>query len=227
VPPFLPYERKGDEIWGRGSVDAKGSVVAQIIAVESLIAQGKIAEGDVALLYVVGEENGGGGMRAANSLGLSWESVIFGEPTDLKLVSGHKGSMSFILRAKGKAGHSGYPEEGKNAIDLLVKGLTALHSLELPSSKRLGESTLNIGKIEGGVAANVIPEDASATVMIRVAASSPENILKLVGKAVHEASPELVVEYLRGLGPVAIDSDIDGERFSTVHETILTRLFRI
>lgn len=82
VPPFWPYKIRGSEIWGRGSVDAKGSVASQIAAVESLLETSTIKEGDVALLYVVGEENGGHGMRAANDLGLTWETVIFGEPTE-------------------------------------------------------------------------------------------------------------------------------------------------
>jgi len=65
VPPFWEYERKGEEIWGRGTVDAKGSVATQIIAFEELREKGKIAEGDVALLFVVGEEQGGDGMKKA------------------------------------------------------------------------------------------------------------------------------------------------------------------
>jgi acetylornithine deacetylase len=63
VPPFWEYERKGEEIWGRGTVDAKGSVAAQIIAVEELRKKGKLGEGDVGLLFVVGEETGGDGMK--------------------------------------------------------------------------------------------------------------------------------------------------------------------
>lgn len=212
VPPFFPYERKGDEIWGRGSADAIGSVATQIIAVESLLAEGRIAEGDVSLLYVVGEEYDGKGMRAANDLGLSWESVIFGEPTGLKLVAGHKGGMGITLRAKGTAGHSSYPELGQNAIDLLVRGLSALQEVEFPRSEKFGETTLNIGRIDGGVAANVIPADAFAVGLIRVAAGTPEEILKLVEDAVHKVSPELVVEYKGGRGPVVIDDDIEGEK---------------
>ena len=61
VPPFWEYARQGDEIWGRGSVDAKGSVATQIMAFEDLREKGKIGEGDVGLLFVVGEETGGEG----------------------------------------------------------------------------------------------------------------------------------------------------------------------
>jgi hypothetical protein len=61
VPPFWEYARQGDEIWGRGSVDAKGSIATQITAFEELREKGKIREGDVGLLFVVGEETGGEG----------------------------------------------------------------------------------------------------------------------------------------------------------------------
>ncbi|KAK3389288.1 hypothetical protein B0H63DRAFT_556482 [Podospora didyma] len=210
VPPYWPYERRGDEIWGRGTVDAKGSVAAQIIAVESLVKENRVSEGDVALLFVVGEEVGGPGMREVNDLGLSWEAVIFGEPTELKLGRGHKGAMGFNVTAKGKAGHSGYPELGKNAISVLVRALYALDELELPSSDRFGNSTLNIGEIQGGVAGNVIAEDAFAVVMVRVAAGTPQSILELIEKAVRAASPDAKVVFGGGIGPVALDYDIEG-----------------
>ncbi|ETS75460.1 hypothetical protein PFICI_12404 [Pestalotiopsis fici W106-1] len=210
VPPYWPYERKGDEIWGRGSVDAKGSVAAQVVAVESLLRDAEIGDGDVALLFVVGEEKSGEGMRVANGLGLSWEAVVFGEPTELKLASGHKGGGVFTIKAKGKAGHSGYPEQGTNAIDLLIKGLAALQQLQLPWSDEFGNTTLNVGTIQGGVASNVIPQDASATVSSRVAAGSAEDLEKLVRQVVLGASPDLEIDFAGGRGPVPIDHDIKG-----------------
>lgn len=158
VPPFWPWEKRGDEIWGRGSVDAKASVATQIKAVEELIDAKEIGEGDVALLFVVGEETGGDGMRKANDLGLSWNTVIFGEPTELKLASGHKGILHLTIKAKGRAGHSGYPELGRNANNMLISALYAIQNAEFPSSTKYGNTTLNIGRMNGGVAANVIGE---------------------------------------------------------------------
>lgn len=117
-------------------MDAKGSVASQIIAVEELLAAGKIEEGDIALLFVVGEERGGDGMKKANELGLKWETCIFGEPTELKLASGHKGIMSVNIKAKGKAGHSGYPELGRSANAMLIPALNALLNMELPWSEK-------------------------------------------------------------------------------------------
>jgi acetylornithine deacetylase len=196
VPPFWKYERVGDEIWGRGSVDAKASVASQIIAVEEMLAAGTIEEGDVSLLYVVGEEVGGDGMKKANGLGLTWETVIFGEPTELKLASGHKGIISVEITAKGKAGHSGYPELGKNANAMLVPALYELLKLELPYSEKYGNTTLNIGRVEGGVAANVIAEDANK---------------KIILDAIEKTGEELDVRFNGGYGPVYIDSDVPGK----------------
>ena len=105
-------------------MDAKGSVASQIIAANSLLAGKRIHPDDVAFLYVVGEETGGDGMRAANDLKLKPKSIIFGEPTEGKLASGHKGMLSFKLTAKGKAAHSGYPWLGLSANEVLVDVLT-------------------------------------------------------------------------------------------------------
>ena len=219
VPPYWPYERRpasasspdgSDELWGRGTVDAKGSVAALVTAVEQLHLSGATAEGDVAILVDVGEERGGDGIRAANDLGLAWEAVIFGEPTRNKLARGHKGALGFNMTAHGIAGHSSYPDLGANAIDLLVRGLAALASVPLPWSDAFGNTTLNVGTISGGVAVNVIPAQAMASVSVRVAASTPEDIEKLIAAAVLAAEPTLELDFSYGIGPVSTDYDVEG-----------------
>lgn len=214
VPPYWPYDnRENNQIWGRGSVDAKGCVATQIQAVEELLATGEIAGRDVALLFVVGEEIGGDGMRKANDLGLSWETVIFGEPTELKLASGHKGSLGFNIKATGKAGHSGYPWLGENANSMLIPALVALDRLELPSSKKYGNTTLNIGKMEGGVAGNVIAETAKAQIQIRIADGSAEKIKDIVVDTITKVDARLELIFLsKGYGPVDIDTDVEGSK---------------
>ncbi|CAK7209713.1 hypothetical protein SCUCBS95973_000533 [Sporothrix curviconia] len=224
VPPFWPYERRSlssdgsdgsDELWGRGTVDAKGSVASLVMAVEQLHLAGSVREaGDVALLVDVGEERGGDGIRAANDLGLAWEAVIFGEPTRNQLARGHKGGLAFNLTAHGVAGHSSYPELGANAIDRLVRGLGALARVPLPWSNAFGNTTLNVGLIHGGVAINVIPELAVASVHVRVAASTPEAIQALIEEAVLAAEPTLRLDFSFGIGPVSTDYDVDG--FETI-----------
>ncbi|KAK4553010.1 hypothetical protein LTR86_009934 [Recurvomyces mirabilis] len=234
VPPFYPYKHENDKnetISGRGSVDAKGSVATQIIAVNKLISASKISPEDVALLYVVGEETGGDGMRKANSLDLKPQTIIFGEPTEGKLASGHKGNLGLILQAKGKAAHSGYPWLGRSANEVLVKVLAALMELgqNLPESDKYGITTFNIGKISGGVAANVVAQDANATVAVRIAEGTPDSIRKEISRAValavqdflkDDMKVEDVIEILytsAGYGPIDIDHDIPGFEAITVN----------
>lgn len=180
VPPYIPYLVNGTEIRGRGTCDAKGSVASQVIAVLDLISKGELKEGQVSLLFVVGEENSGSGMRAASQhLGVNWEIAIFGEPTENKLGVGHKGILLFDIEVFGRASHSGYPELGLSATEILVPILHKLQNLDFPKSDLLGPSTINIGKIEAGVAANVVPAYGKATVSVRIADDLPE-VIRLV-----------------------------------------------
>ncbi|KAK1579240.1 uncharacterized protein LY79DRAFT_523056 [Colletotrichum navitas] len=218
VPPYVPYSRAGDEIRGRGTSDAKGSAAAQITAVEALLASGEVGEGDVALLFVVGEESGGDGMVAANGLGLAWDAVIFGEPTENKLVRAHKGVLAFNMTAVGVAGHSGYPEYGRSAIDLLVRALKKILNTPLPSTEEFGDTTLNIGVVEGGVASNVIAESAAGRASIRAATEDLEGIKDILSEAVSEVTPEYVelVFTVQGL-PVSLDYDVEGFNTTVVN----------
>ncbi len=219
VPPFYPYTlREKENIWGRGSVDAKACVATQITALQQLLASNTISPNDVSLLYVVGEELGGDGMHAVNDLQMKWDTVIFGEPTELKLASGHKGILVFTLTAHGKAGHSGYPWLGKSANHMLISALVALQRIDLPSSEKYGNSTLNIGKINGGVAANVIAETAVADIGIRLAAGDPSIVKQLILDTVKDIDSDIEVTFHgRGYGPVDIDHDIEGFDTMTVN----------
>ncbi|KAK3115948.1 hypothetical protein LTR53_004226 [Teratosphaeriaceae sp. CCFEE 6253] len=232
VPPFYPYKHHKDKtITGRGSVDAKGSVATQIIAVNKLISSGKISPDDIAFLFVVGEEVGGDGMRKANDLGLEPQTIVFGEPTEGKLASGHKGNLMVKLTAKGKAAHSGYPWLGRSANEVLVKALAALMELgqNLPESEKYGLTTLNIGHMEGGVASNVVAQDASAAVAVRIAEGTPEFIKGEITNAVHMAVSSFLDDDMKpgdvidivfpsaGYGPIEIDHDIPGFEAMTVN----------
>ena len=231
VPPFYPYNHNGSIISGRGSVDDKASLAAQLVAVNSLIAAEKLSADDVALLFVVGEETGGDGMRTANELGLKPKVIVFGEPTEGKLVSGHKGNLGLMIRAKGKAAHSGYPWLGRSANEVLTRALAALMELgpNLPRSEKYGVTTINLGKIEGGVAANVVAESASANIAIRIAAGTPDQIKAEITKAVglaletfldDDTNLDDIVELeftSAGYEPIDINHDVPGFDVITVN----------
>ena len=153
-------------------------------------------------------------MKGANDLDLSWDAVIFGEPTELKLVEGHKGMVMFEVAAKGKAAHSGYPWLGESAIEMLVPALAKIMKLELPGSDDVGNTTLNIGWLRGGVATNVVAEDASAKVSVRIGGGTKEEIVRLIREAIMEIDERLELKFTPGYGPVKCDTDIEG--FETI-----------
>jgi acetylornithine deacetylase len=140
-----------------------------IAAAERLAARG---ERRIGLLFLVGEENGSDGARAAADLGPKGRFLINGEPTENRLSIGQKGSLRVDLTAVGRAAHSAYPDEGVSAIAALLDSIERIRTLPLPHDPLLGPSTLNLGLIAGGVAPNVIPPAASAQLLIRTVEST-------------------------------------------------------
>ncbi|DBA04079.1 TPA: hypothetical protein N0F65_009426 [Lagenidium giganteum] len=177
VPPFLPARTDGVKIYGRGSCDAKSLIAAQMIAAQRLVEDGHGE--DVGLLYVVSEETDHSGMKKANELGLTPAHLIVGEPTKNKMIKLQKGILKLRLTKKGVAAHSGYPHLGDSAIDPLIDVLYDLKNENWPSSADLGATTLNIGVIGGGQAANALAEHASAMLMFRLT-EDPDAILERV-----------------------------------------------
>ena len=171
VPPHYSSSEDDEYIYGRGACDSKGILAAQIAAAENLRANGI---SDVGLLFLVDEELGSAGARAANEhpLATSSEYLINGEPTDNRLASGSKGSLRVRIKADGRSAHSAYPEQGESAIDKLLDVLADIRNCSLPSDQFFGETTVNIGTIEGGACANVVAANAEADLQIRLAASS-------------------------------------------------------
>jgi len=215
VPPYYNYTMKdGNEIWGRGCVDAKGSIAAQVTATLALLDEGKIGRGDVSLLFVVGEEVDGLGMTRANDLNLHWKAGIFGEPTELKLVSGHKGMLSGEIKAQGKAAHSGYPWLGESANSKLIRAMAIFDAMALGYSEKYGNTTINIGRIDAGVAANVVPESAKAYFAIRTAVDEVSRMKKEIVNAIGD---EVDVNFAQEYGPVDCDADVDGFETMTVN----------
>ena len=167
VPPYVPLREDADSIHGRGSCDAKGLAAAMVAAAERLAERG---ERRIGLLFLVGEENGSDGARAANELEPKGRFLINGEPTENRLSIGQKGSLRVDLDATGRAAHSAYPDEGVSAIAALLDTIERIRRMPLPADPLLGQSTLNLGLIGGGVAPNVIPPAASAQLLIRTVA---------------------------------------------------------
>ncbi len=165
VPPYVPPRLEGGRLYGRGSSDAKGIAAAMMIAAQRLADAG---EERVDLLFVVGEEKGSPGARAANRLPATSKFLVNGEPTESKLASGCKGAQRVIVRVRGREAHSAYAHLGSSALEPLLDMLPQLRDLVLPVDPILGETTYNIGVLRAGTEANVVPGLAEAEIMIRL-----------------------------------------------------------
>ncbi|CAI7565022.1 unnamed protein product [Penicillium glandicola] len=249
VPPFIPYSlhppasdntenptfnRSNLVIAGRGTVDAKASVAAILFAALETLDSNPNAS--IGLLFDVGEEKSGIGMKHFSNSDLNpapptFHAVIFGEPTELNLVAGHKGSLGFKLVAEGKAAHSGYPWLGKSAVSAILPVLSYLDTLQdvLPEkggllrSEKFGQSTLNIGVVHAGLAGNVVPAHAEASISVRLAAGSPDDTREILRKAVEDVTGGDGSVYLdfgdtkNGAPPQHLDVDVDGFDVITVN----------
>lgn len=201
VPPHIISSEDAEQIYGRGSCDAKGIIAAQIFAAQNLRSSGF---DEIALLFTVDEEMASAGAVVANEHGWANECryLINGEPTDNLLAIGTKGSLRFTLTTSGRAAHSAYPEQGESAIEKLLDVLAALRKCDWPVDDFFGQTTCNIGVISGGTKPNVIPAAAAAEVQMRLV-TEVEPIKETISDAV---AGRAQIEYSSEHAPVRLMS---------------------
>ncbi len=190
VPPFIPSSEDHENIYGRGSCDAKGIIAAQIAACQRLRKEGAA----VGMLFVVGEERDSLGAKIANESAPGSRFLINGEPTENKIAAASKGALRVQLTASGKMAHSAYPELGESAIEKLLAALERLRRMELPVNPEVGFCTMNIGVIEGGRAPNVIADQARAHLLYRLVGPSQELRRQITATVAGLAEAEFVLE---------------------------------
>lgn len=176
VGPYVGSWEDDATLFGRGACDAKGILAAMIVALCGLRDRG---ERRVGLLALVGEEVDSIGARAATALAGSTTHVVVGEPTEGRMAVGHKGALAVTLRAKGRAAHSGYPELGSSAVHALLDALADVRSASWGSGAALGDATVNVGTLEGGVAPNVLAPSAEARLLIRLVGPGCDGVARL------------------------------------------------
>ena len=159
VPPYSA-EIIDDAIWGRGSVDIKGPLAAQVYGVGLLKKLGLQPAGDVFVTAVVMEEIGGIGTQALLET-VRTDVAVVGEPTNLNIARGHRGRVELIARVRGRAAHASAPERGVNPHYDLARFLLAVEKLEMRSSPDFGHSSIAPTLYETDqISANVIPGEA-------------------------------------------------------------------
>ncbi|MBO0662550.1 acetylornithine deacetylase [Jiella sp. MQZ9-1] len=169
-----------DRLIGRGAVDMKGFVAAVLSAVPQLVCMDLERPIHIALSY--DEEAGCRGVphliEKLPTLCAPPVGCIVGEPSGLVPVLRHKGKAALRIAAKGLSGHSSRPDLGQNAIHALLPTLGAVareaerQGQEGPMDAHFAPpySTLQIGRIAGGEALNIIPDTAIAEIEARAIA---------------------------------------------------------
>jgi acetylornithine deacetylase len=138
---------------------------ALVAALERVLAHKRLRR-NVIVVGEADEELGSSGVRdvLAHLAASQPDWVIATEPTELRCVTRHKGIVHAQLRAAGVACHSSEPSRGKSAVTALARAVLALDELAAELGTRvdpnLGAATLSVGRIGGGSATNIVPDDA-------------------------------------------------------------------
>ncbi len=238
--------RKGDRFYGRGSVDMKGFLACVMASVP--VFQAARLTRPVHIAFTYDEEIGGIGMpvllEQMGTLSYRPSIVIVGEPTDMNIVTGHKGGDEMRTEITGFEVHSCDPTRGVSAISVAGKLIAKIEEIgaRLAAAPYPGSpfeppyATFNIGTIEGGAARNAtagwcnfdwefrgMPGEDSRVIIAEIETYAAEQLLPAM-KAVHEnAAINIITEVAvpslddRNAGPAAaFVSEITGQNSRNV-----------
>jgi acetylornithine deacetylase len=161
IDPFHPKVEEG-HLYGRGACDVKASIAAMLLALKIARDQGR-PKADLYFLGSVDEEYTFKGILHFLK-GRFWaQGAVVGEPTELDVVIAHKGMVRWRIEVTGRAAHSSKPKEGINAITKMARIICRIEDRVQPILSRrshplVGPPTLSIGKIQGGIQINIVPD---------------------------------------------------------------------
>ena len=209
TPPFEPTIQDG-RIYGRGTLDDKGSFACAYSASKAFLAEHPNFDGTIYLIAAADEEMGSelGIIYLVEECGLKFDVAIIPDGGRMDLsIYGEKGILWVELTSAGVQAHGSTPELGRNAIVPLAEALAQIKTLDLGMNydPAFDGWTMNVGTIQGGSSTNTVPAMARATIDFRL----PNGI----NKEQVLAKIEEKLDRVRELSP---DADL---RANVLHET--------
>jgi acetylornithine deacetylase/succinyl-diaminopimelate desuccinylase family protein len=178
TPPFEPTIKDG-RIYGRGTLDDKGSFACAYSACKAFLAERPDFDGQIYLIAAADEELGShlGIIYLVEECGLRFDVAVIPDGGRMDLsIYGEKGILWVEVTSHGIQAHGSTPDLGRNAIVPMAELLAELKTLDLGAEydRAFDGWTMNVGTIQGGSSTNTVPALARATIDFRL----PKGIAK-------------------------------------------------
>lgn len=217
---------KDNNLYGRGSVDMKQSIAVLLSNLKTF----KETNIPIFLCFTSDEETACQGIRSIihffEQKRIKPQYAFVLEPTNLKIGIKSKGFKEFQTKIIGKSCHASTPQEGVNALYIAARLISFIEQTSaLYQTKGL---TLNVGKINGGMASNIIPDDAVVDFEIRF--NNKENANTIINQiqAYHNALSReyrgTPVSLFETASMPAFNGDMDSPIISAIQKEFLTSL---
>jgi len=216
--PFVATE-KNNKVYGRGSCDMKG-FIACTLALAPYFASQNLKK-PIHFSFTYDEETACQGapimIRELKKRNINCSICIVGEPTSMKAIQAHKGCYEYSTHFTGLAGHGSAPDKGVNAVEYAIRFINRLMELREELKKREPKnsvftppySTLQIGRIKGGLARNVIADQCVVDWELRPVV--PEDG-KFVNESIETYVKNVLLPEMKKVYPKAnIEKEIIGE----------------
>ena len=206
--------KKNDKYYGRGTCDMKGFIAVCLSLVPEI--KKKKLKKPIHFIFSYDEEIGCVGIRKLipflKKLNPKPDFCLVGEPTEMKIINEHKGKKNFLVSFQGHEAHSSLTEDGVNSIDYCSKFINYLSKIQGELINKYKNNkyspaypTLNVGKINGGLAVNIIPNKCIMEFEIR---DTPEMESKLFINKIKRFLKELEIDMKKKVKTCKIELEV-------------------
>jgi glutamate carboxypeptidase len=195
----MPLTRSGGRLHGPGVFDMKAGIAIAMLATRALLEAGPALDHRIVMLWTTDEETGSASSRAAiEDEARRSRAVLVLEPSlpGGAVKTARKGCGTYHLNVRGVAAHAGIePQKGASAVQELAHQILRVNALQ---DLARGIS-VNVAQISGGLRSNVIPDEARATVDVRVPTAAAAAEIDAAFRALRAVDGRTTVEASGGI----------------------------